>query len=190
MNFKCPVCLSTSLTRTWQEDGPQSFACPDCGGVLVAMDSYLSWRDSNRSVNSKEAPRSLPSPTVISAEKTGLKFCPGCRHAMRKYRISENIDCHLDRCGNCFSFWMDGNEWILLQELGLLGDIPEVFSADWQKTIRLKESENAVEKLWIERLGKADHARIKELVEWLQTHENKDDLIAYQLASLGLSKQC
>ncbi|MCA9816135.1 MAG: hypothetical protein KC652_13530, partial [Cyanobacteria bacterium HKST-UBA01] len=70
----------------------------------------------------------------------------------------------------------------------MLGDIPEIFSADWQKTIRIKESENAVEKLWIERLGKADHARIKELVEWLQSHELRDDLIAYQLSSLGLSQ--
>ena len=188
MNFKCPVCLTTSLVRTWQEDGPQSFTCPDCGGVLVAIDSYQSWRDSNRSINSKKAFCGALSPSVISAEKTGLKFCPGCRHAMRKYRISETIECHLDRCGNCFRFWMDGNEWILLQELGLLGDIPEIFSADWQKTIRIKESENAVEKLWIERLGKADHARIKELVEWLQSHELRDDLIAYQLSSLGLSQ--
>lgn len=155
-------------------------------GIWISGESYQNWQEkqsSKRVENSAEGSVK----TMCSTEKSGPKFCPECSHFMIKYRVAHDVEFCLDRCGNCFGLWFDGNEWQLLKDKGIHKQIHLIFSQNWQSRIRQKEQSIALDSMWIDRLGREDYARMTEYIEWLASHDKQDDLLAFQFSSMGLS---
>lgn len=186
MTMKCPVCVVYKLKNTGLEAALSAHQCESCAGIFISGESYQNWQTNQSKPQKFEGAKVSLNP-LRSSEKSGLKFCPDCKHVAIKYKVSHDIDFCLDRCGNCGGIWFDGNEWQLIKERGLHNQLNLVLSQDWQCKVRAREQEVALDNMWIERLGREDYARMKEYIEWLRIHDKQDDLLAFQFSSMGLS---
>jgi len=64
--------------------------------------------------------------------------------------------------------WFDKNEWDVLVARNLHDKVNQFFTQSWQARLRAEEARTKLDRLYLERFGAGDYARIKEVRHWLQ----------------------
>lgn len=170
----CPSCKQVALAPAKLAPGLPCYTCPSCMGSLVDILTYRMWVESN-TLSSTE-PSLIP--TKIDDTK-GTTLCPKCSHIMAKYHITADISNKLDLCHYCGSLWLDGGEWILLEQLNLNASIPQILSTPWQQAIREEKIAQSVEQKFEQILGQEDYKKVHQFRSWLNEHLNKRIIVDY-----------
>jgi Zn-finger nucleic acid-binding protein len=175
----CPLC-QVSLNRTLLESNLPAYACPNCDGIWISSNEYLSWLAPHHilSIEEIDMDAEFATPYPIADSRKAM-FCPDCGRFLRRYKIWPNLTFHLDRCSSCNGIWFDQNEWQTLQAQNLHNKLNIFFTDQWQQKLRGEEMKSRFEKMYLEKFGVADYERIQEIRAWLQTHPNGGGLLAY-----------
>lgn len=174
--MNCPVCKRVRLQRIDLQHALPGHQCERCTGIWISARYYWKWLRQHEGllppVNAVETP--------IPIEKKGqARLCPECGRLLRRYKIWPDIPFYLDRCGHCTSVWFDKDEWAAIQSRGLQDQVHMFFSDIWQDRLRAEEQRRRLEKMYHERFGEEDYARIKEIRAWLAEHPQGGALLAY-----------
>jgi len=175
--MKCTSCNSGELIPAHLETMFPCHTCNNCGGELVLLADYLRWRDENEDMDFTSDNESQ-----VEVEDTpNAILCPITGRLMTKYRISKDIDHRLDLSWAANAIWMDKGEWALLKQNGLAGKLSDIFSDHWQREIQSATSAEILEEMYQERFGE-QYQMINEFRQFLDSMENKSEVIAYLLA--------
>ena len=175
--MKCPICELDSLKAHRLEADLPAYRCKRCEGVWISAAQYWEWLR-GREDDPPEGPAEAETPMPV--EDAGqAKLCPECGHILRRYKVWPNAQFYLDRCGHCGSVWFDRDEWTYLRSRGQHDEVHLFFSDLWQEKLRAKETRQRMEKIYLDRFGAEDYARLKELRGWLDQHPQRGALLAY-----------
>ncbi|MEW6250749.1 MAG: zf-TFIIB domain-containing protein [Planctomycetota bacterium] len=156
--------------------------CETCGGAWIKGYQYWRWLHAH-GANLPERPPAGAAPPV--ADSPAVKLCPDCGHMLRRARVGHDVQFSIERCGTCGGFWLDRNEWEVLESRNLHDDLHFIFSAAWQHQIADEEARRTHEQRVPTLLGPQDYARARELKDWVQTHPQRPVIMAY-LADLAV----
>ena len=92
--MKCPVCKYQLLDPITLLEGLPASQCPNCKGVSIPSNAYLTWR---RTLGREFPPKEGAIEIDPSWEVKELKFCPDCGHIMARYKIIPDTDFYIDR---------------------------------------------------------------------------------------------
>jgi Zn-finger nucleic acid-binding protein len=174
--MKCPVCRYDLLRETTLESDLPAFKCLKCEGIWIASNQYLQWLKTDTTVPHENV---TSDPSLPTWETQELKLCPDCGRILSRYKILPNIEFYLDRCGHCNGVWLDKNEWDVLLAHDLQNKVNQFFTQPWQAKLHEEETKGVLEKLYLDKFGEADYAKIKEVWEWLKAHPQRSMLIAF-----------
>jgi Zn-finger nucleic acid-binding protein len=174
--MNCPVCKSSELTLTDLEPGLSSMKCQECGGNWIRGTEYWKWLE-----------KQGPNPPERTEQDDGLSLvepgkyidCPECRFRMTKFLVGHGLGFTLDHCEGCKGIWLDRNEWEALKKRNLHDDLNAMFTAFWQRGARKEARKRHLEQIYTDRFGALDYTEIKRMRAWLDSHPNKQDLLAY-----------
>lgn len=174
--MNCPACQPTkSLTTHELSPGLNAHGCTSCGGEWVRLESYTRWRDTASSSSTEI----LTAEPVTTTDVPGLRRCPDCERILARFRIGHGATFVIERCRQCHGAWFDKNEWQSLVQSGIARRLPEVFSDEWQRSIRQEEQRAAAELMFEQRLGAREIARAREVRDWIANHSQRNTLLAY-----------
>jgi Zn-finger nucleic acid-binding protein len=175
--MKCPVCKNYALVARELEQNLSSQQCPHCNGRWIGSFQYWKWHEtSGKSITESNPPASTEH---LVADSTKAKLCPECGHFLRRYSVGHDIEFGLDRCGNCGGMWFDQNEWEVLKCRNLHDDVHNIFSEIWQRQLRDKEHQAAMEAFYKEKFGVDDYQKAMDIKTWLDAHPSKAALRAF-----------
>ncbi len=173
---KCPVCKNSSLIEIQLEEGLPAERCEECQGTWLSSTRYLSWlRLHGPDLPEKESANSAPP----IWDSQAIKICPDCGRIMSRYRVLPGIDLNLDRCGNCNGVWFDRDEWVILVDRNLHDNLNSFFTRPWQAQVHAEDTRRFLDKMYLEKFGEQDYARLKEFRGWLKDHPQRSMLLAY-----------
>jgi Zn-finger nucleic acid-binding protein len=177
--MKCPVCKTDTLTAITLSGELPAQQCSSCHGNWISANTYSAWlRARGGDLPEKTAGR--PFNPVWEAHE--MKTCPDCKHLLRRFKIFPDIDFFLDRCKNCNGIWFDAHEWEALEERNLHDNLHEFFTRPWQDHLQAEETHMRMESIYLLKFGAQDYEKIKEVRAWLDSHEQKNMLIAFLMA--------
>jgi len=172
----CPVCKTDSLGPSTLVEGLPAHRCETCRGVWIDSNAYLAWRQA----------RGLPPPPATSAsridpawEMKDLKLCPNCGRILGRFKVLPGEPLFIDRCHTCNGVWLDHHEWSALVERSLHESVNEFFTRAWQTRVRTAEMHAHMDRLYREKFGPEDYARIQEVRAWLEDNERRWMLLAF-----------
>ena len=172
---RCPVCKTNTLSPATLQDGLPAHRCERCQGVWISSNPYLAWLKTHGPDLPEKAART-DLPTWDTRE---LKLCPDCSRIITRYRVLPDQKFYLDHCNHCNGVWLDKDEWTVLVERNLHDNLNSFFTKPWQDRIRREEARGVLDKLYIEKFGADDYARLKEFQEWLAEHPQRAMLLAF-----------
>lgn len=174
--MKCTSCREATLNSSYLEPQLPCYNCPVCGGNLLMLTDFLSWKENNSS-----AELTASSATVEIQETSKAMICPKTGGLMTKYKISKDTEHRLDLSPTINAVWMDKGEWELLKEKGLAENINSIFTDHWQEEIRGEESSDIMSALYQRKFG--DHyEEIKAFRKLIEDKTYRSSAIAYLLA--------
>ncbi len=177
--MRCPVCQEPSLLPTTLESDLPAFACEKCHGIWISSNQYLVWVKAHQ----PGLPEKTASPGDLPTWDTKtVKLCPECRHLLTRYRVLPGVEFYLDHCGQCNGVWLDDCEWDALVDRNFQDKLNLFFTRPWQTKVRQAEGRLMLEKLYTEKLGGEDYARVQEIWRWLHDHPQRAMLQAYLLS--------
>ncbi len=174
--MNCPVCKSSKLVSSSLETNLTSLNCPTCAGNWIRGAEYWKWLEAH-GPNLPERPAEDEDLSV--AERGDYIDCPECRFRMVKYLAGHGLNFTLDHCEGCKGIWLDRNEWETLKKRNLHDDLNAMLTSFWQAAARKEERKKKLEQIYIGRFGAEDYAEIKRIRAWLDSHRNKQYLVAY-----------
>jgi Zn-finger nucleic acid-binding protein len=175
--MKCPICERDYLQRRYLEENLPAYQCRQCEGIWISAEQYWKWLKKGEAEVS-ESPVTVDVPLPIE-EAGQAKLCPNCGHILRRYKVWPDIKFYLDHCGHCLSLWFDKDEWEALRARGLQRQVHLFFSDLWQEKLRAEEARKRFERIYLDRFGPEDYARIKEIRAWLESHPQRGAILAY-----------
>lgn len=98
---------------------------------------------------------------------------------MTKFQIGHQSNQKLDLCTGCDEAWLDKGEWQLLKQLDLYNKLPKIFTDAWQRNIRIKRKEIALDERHEKLLGKDNFLKVKEFKQWLHEQPNAELIKQY-----------
>ena len=159
--------------------------CPKSEGFWISVKDYEDWLASLPSWYAPE--ETLPYynqfedfvPSPFDG-KAGL--CPECGTYLSRSRINIKQPFYIERCMSCGGIWFDsGEEWKVLEELGLHTKIHEIFSSQWQAKVRQHQQEMINRETVINKLGEEIAEYVFQLTEILENHPQADCAATYML---------
>lgn len=176
---KCPIC-HVDLNRTLLEENLPAYSCPECQGIWVSANEYLSWLPPQTAVSVEEIDidRDFDFPHPIVTDRKAI-FCPDCGRYLRRFRIWPNIRFHLDRCSHCNGIWFDDQEWQTLRTHNLHKQVNLFFTQAWREKLRGEEMRRRFDNMYRDKFGPADYNKIQEVRAWLQAHPQGTSLLAF-----------
>lgn len=174
--MKCPVCQRESFGKHRLEANLPALKCTGCKGIWIPAAGYWAWLESQGEHRAKAARAPAPIPMEVAGQ---AKLCPDCGHFLRRYKVWPDVPFYLDRCGHCTGVWFDQGEWRAIRSRDLHRQVHLFFSDMWQDDLKEKETRRRFEKVYRDRFGDEDYARIKEIRAWLEQHPQRGALIAY-----------
>jgi Zn-finger nucleic acid-binding protein len=174
MTTRCPACGIRSLTPTRLEHDLPALGCVHCGGALLSLVSWRSWREHASPAPVDAAPEIEEAP----ADSGGVLRCPKCERFMTKYRFAADVRNHIDFCAHCDEIWLDHGEWDQLEQFAVSDKLAKVFSEPWQNRVRNDAVRKRQEDRWREQLG-SDYERAKTIRAWLAQHPKGKEMLAY-----------
>jgi len=172
----CPKCKNTHLKPTKLDDSLPVMGCPSCDGSLLSLLYYRDWAERvTLEVNDAE----YSSEIVQDADSKTALNCPKCARLMTKYSVTGAMNNRIDLCSGCDEAWLDGGEWQLLKSLELANKLPNVFTEQWQRKVRLEQTElNRIERLK-KVVGEQDAERAIAARQWLSNNPNKAVIVQF-----------
>jgi len=171
----CPNCQRDLGAPVLSADDPPVFRCAGCQGVWVDSNVYLAWV-AGRAI---EAPADLTIDDVPVADTQNLKLCPTCRRFLTRYHILPGARFSVERCAHCNGVWFDADEWVTAVRHRLHDKVNRLFTQPWQAQIRAAEAQRSLERLYLERFGAEDYARVRDVRAWLDHHPQRATLLAF-----------
>ena len=154
-------------------DGLPARLCPACGGALLTLDDYRSWRQALPASSTDTAALS-----EVGEESGKARRCPSCGAPMARYRVAPASNFRLDRCNHCQLVWLDGGEWPALVEAGLIDRLDSILADAWQKRVLAEESRLRREASLRQRLGDEAVEELQRIQSWLHSRPNGRELLA------------
>ncbi len=173
---KCPVCKDALLSEVVLEDHLPAYQCERCQGIWLSSNPYLAWRKTH---SSALPPQDTGDTSVPTWDTQALKLCPDCGRIMTRYRVLPDVKFYLDHCAHCNGVWFDRDEWAVLVARNLQDDVNSFFTQPWQTRLREEETKGVLDKLYLEKFGAADYAKLKEIGQWLKDHPLRSMMLAY-----------
>jgi len=180
--MRCPVCKTVSLENIELADHLAGEQCPSCGGVFIRAKGYWDYLASLGHQSPRDFPPELPAEAAAQlpvTESAVAKLCPGCSHFLTRYPIGHGVSFHLEHCQACGSFWLDRNEFPILQSRNLHERLHLITAAPWQHQLDDEKRQGVYEHTFLQKLGPATYGEIKRIKAWLDTHPQKAELYAY-----------
>lgn len=174
--MNCPACKVSGMKIVELEENLSAKACKKCGGYWIPYSNYQKWLDRYGDTLPE---KSAADPDLPVEDSQEAKLCPECGRILRKYKIGYDIKFHLEHCGNCHGIWFDKNEWEVLKSRNLHDQLHEFFTAAWQKKIRGEEFREKLEKIYSDKFGREDYEKIKDIKEWIDSHEQRSIILAF-----------
>lgn len=172
--MKCPTCSDHCLEQFEIAPGLSAKRCSKCGGSFVELEKFLDWPGRHQ-VSPKDAPAAA---STFVAESSDARFCPACSRLMSRYKVSQQLPFHLDRCATCAGTWFDAGEWKAIETAGLLPRLHLVFSDSTQRSLRQQHQQQTHLERYKELLGD-DFDRAHEIRAWLDKHPKRQIVIAF-----------
>lgn len=184
--MKCPKDRKVELVDGWLTDDLAVKCCPDCQGNWIPLAAYDEWRSQQPEWTRQRGAISDASEIDIQVSEKDARagLCPKCDRYLSRSKIRIKTPFYVERCPNCGGFWCDRGEWEALQELGLIYNLEQVFSGEWQSQIRSVEFLEKERQAIVEKLGRKVAFKIFELAEILEQHPNGDFGVAYLMRRL------
>jgi Zn-finger nucleic acid-binding protein len=174
--MKCPVCKDDLLQPTTLRDGLPAYQCGQCKGIWISSNPYLAWLKTQGPLVPEKLTADASLPTW---DTQALKLCADCGHILTRFSVLPNVRFYLDRCGHCNGVWFDKDEWDVLVAQNLYDKVNLLFTKPWQAKVHDEEAKAMLDKLYREKFGEADYARLKEIAGWLRAHPQRAMLVAY-----------
>ncbi len=174
--MKCPTCKQDLLQQTVLEGDLPAQCCSRCEGIWISSNQYLAWQKTHSPSLAGRAAGELPRPAVDTHK---VKLCPECGRILSRFRVVPNTEFYLDRCGHCNGVWLDKNEWNLLLARNLQDKLNLLFTEPWQARLREEEARSALDRLYLEKFGAQDYARIRDMWAWLKDHPQRTMILAF-----------
>lgn len=152
--------------------GLQAGTCVDCGGDLLALDEYRTWRDT-----APAAPPPDPDTPLVMFETLSARSCPACERLMQRLRSGIEPDFRIDRCTACQLVWLDSGEWEAIERAGLRHRLVELLSDGWQRQVQAGELSAAREQALRRRYGDACVDELVRIRAWLAAQPQRDELL-------------
>lgn len=177
--MQCPKDKTSQLVADALDGELKAQRCPECAGVFIAADDYLTWQTQHGAgeVSLPTTPFQLEFAHSPLDDKAAL--CPQCSHYLSRARVSLPDPFYIERCANCGGIWCDKGEWEALEKLGLNTAIQQLFSSRWQARVREAESAAKERQLMIDKLGPDLAEQVFQMVESLQAHPDGYFGVAY-----------
>lgn len=173
---KCPVCQEIGLSRVILEMGLPAYECERCSGIWLSSNKYLTWQRTQKHNSSEET---VLDPLLQVSDTNRAVLCPECGRILRRYKISPDIEFHLDHCWGCNGVWLDRNEWQGLKARGWHKKINSFFTEPWQRELNHEETRRRFEKIYLDKFGPEAYTEIKRIKAWLADHPQGGGLLAY-----------
>jgi Zn-finger nucleic acid-binding protein len=174
--MKCPVCKTETLGEIALMENLPAHQCAKCEGVFLPANAYMLWK---RAQGQEHPQKPSSSPIDPSWDSTVLKLCANCGRIMARYKILPDENLYLDRCRNCNGVWLDKYEWDALVERNLHDELNEFFTRPYQERLRAEEIRNHLDKLYLEKFGAEDYARVREMRAWLTNRPHLGMFLAF-----------
>ncbi len=174
--MNCPSCKTGELTPSFLELLFRTHSCGGCGGHWILIEDFVEWKTRNPGTHR------APQADYEAEDSKNALLCPMTGRIMQKFRLSSDSSHRLDYSPSVGGVWLDPGEWEYLKEHGLADSLNQVFTAQWQASIRKEDARATFTQLYRERFGEEQYQKIKELREWLTAQPNRSDLRAYLLA--------
>lgn len=174
--MNCPVCKTDSLGEITLDHDLPARQCATCAGILLSSNAYMGWLRA-KGDDLPEKPVSRPMNPTWDADL--LKICPDCGRLMRRFKIFPDVDYTLDRRSHCNGIWFDHREWEALAERNLHDNLREFFTHPWQNNLRAGEAKTRMEAISLLKFGAPDYEKIKDIRAWLQSHPQRNMLLAF-----------
>jgi Zn-finger nucleic acid-binding protein len=175
--MKCPKCKHADLRAARIEIDLPAAGCTTCKGALVSLLYYRDWAE--RHANDYVALAHDHSIAEDIQDTATAIMCPKCGRLMTKYKISGAVSNRLDVCPGCDEAWLDGGEWELLKALELARKMPQVFTEQWQRTIRKQIAEDTRRGILRKAIGDEALNRTEEFKGWLNDHPRRNDILVF-----------
>jgi Zn-finger nucleic acid-binding protein len=174
--MKCPVDKAETLQSATLTSGVPAHRCSVCQGIWISSNEYLTW------LHNQAAPlaeKSIENDHIPTWDTQELKLCPDCDRILARYKVLPGGNFRLDRCGHCNGVWFDKNEWEVLVERNLQDKVNAFFTHPWQLRVKEEETRRMLDKLYRDRFGPADYAKVQDVWQWLRDHPQRAMLLAY-----------
>ncbi len=174
--MKCPLCKDDLLHSTTLELGLPAYRCQQCQGVWISLSEYRNWRREKADALPELALDDTDIPLWDTQE---LKLCPNCARFLTRHRILPGVKFYLDRCGNCEGVWFDPHEWEVVVARNLQDKVHLFFTKPWQIKMQAEEARRMLDRLYLDKFGPEDYAKVKDVWAWVRHHPQRAMLIAY-----------
>ncbi|MCP5095521.1 MAG: zf-TFIIB domain-containing protein [Chloroflexi bacterium] len=170
----CPICKTTLNNHLLDQSLP-AYQCGNCNGIWISAKDYWEWLN-KRDETLPHTPSDMPLPLEESAN---ARLCAECGRIMRRFKVWPDIPFYLERCSSCTSIWFDVGEWEAIKVRQLHDEIHLFFSKLWQEKLMDDERRKRFERMYHDRFGAADYAKVKALRAWIDAHSKGHALRAY-----------
>lgn len=180
--MNCPVCKTNKLEERTNESGLKVYSCSECKGIWVRFDDYLTWKSKEENDHLFETDASTTNDSneyMPEYDSKKVNLCPDCGRILIKYRVSNDIIFNVDHCGCCNGVWLDKNEWTVLVNNKLHKKINDFFTTPWQNRLKEEMTKSRFTELYKNKFGAENYNKLKELREWINSSEHKNEIIAY-----------
>ena len=174
--MKCPVCREDTLHATKLDLDIPGYRCERCTGTWISSNEYLAWFKATGSRLPDKPGDGAELPTWDTQD---LKLCPDCGHILTRYQVLPNAQFNLDRCGHCNGVWFDHGEWEVVAARNLHDKVNLFFTQPWQARVHDEQTRMVLDKLYQEKFGADDYAKIQAFRQWLIAHPRRAMLMAF-----------
>ena len=169
--LRCSCTGAPELVPVDLEPGLPAQGCGTCGGSLLDLADYRTWREQT---NAAVTPRD----PVVFEDAPAARACPGCARLMHRLRAGAQPDFRLDRCAACRFVWFDRGEWPALVSAGHGARLDDILSDAWQRQVRAEELRATREAALREKHGDDCMDELSRIRAWLDVQPQRDELLA------------
>lgn len=169
--LRCSCSGSARLEPVELELGLRASGCSHCGGTLLDLAVYKSWRDAANALPTAGDP-------VVFEDAPGARACPDCARLMHRLRAGTRHDFRLDRCAACQSVWLDRGEWHALVAAGQAARLDQILTDAWQRQVQAEDLRARREAALREKYGADCIDELSRIRGWLDAQPQRDELLA------------
>jgi Zn-finger nucleic acid-binding protein len=163
-------------------DGLLGYLCYKCDSKFIRRDDYNRWSKENYNLiesNDLSDKKRIDFLNSKDIDWEKAKKCPECNTIFIKYKIDNNVNFKIEHCNCCGGIWFDSNKWEILKENGAHYNLNNIFTDYWQNKLRETDKKEYFNNLYIKRFGKDDYKILTDFKNWIDSKENKRDIINF-----------